>query len=240
MRKEEMSVRKRESAKKVVKVLDKVLKLEANSTSCLTESTSNIRQIQETKVMRRIRNSIINWLIKNSAISEENRELYEYAVYSAELLVLPVIMAIVIGWLSGSTVNGIMLIIPFMFLKKYSGGYHAKKLSICMIISTILLTAMIKMSICDIKPAYMYITTCIAFIELCIVSPIQSDNKILNEKETRYYKKVVVMQLAAYSIIIICSSILNCMIVTKCICLGIILASLMQLPCIVTRRTSIR
>ena len=30
-----MSVRKRESAKKVVKVLDKVLKLEANSTSCL-------------------------------------------------------------------------------------------------------------------------------------------------------------------------------------------------------------
>ena len=35
MRREGMSVRKRESAKKVVKVLDKVLKLEANSTSCL-------------------------------------------------------------------------------------------------------------------------------------------------------------------------------------------------------------
>lgn len=98
--------------------------------------------------MRRIRNSIINWLIKNSAISEENRELYEYAVYSAELLVLPVIMAIVIGWLSGSPVNG--------------------------------------------------------------VSPIQSDNKVLNEKEMRHYKKVVVMQLAVYSIIIICSSILKC------------------------------
>ncbi len=190
--------------------------------------------------MEGVRNSIVNWLIKNSAISEENRELYEYAVYSAELLILPVIMAIVIGWLAGSTVNGIMLIIPFMFLKKYSGGYHAKKLSICMIISNILLTAMIKLSICDIKPAYMYITTCIAFIELCIVSPIQSDNKVLNEKEMRHYKKVVVMQLAVYSIIIICSSILNCMIVTKCICLGIILASIMQLPCIVTRRTSIR
>ena len=109
-----------------------------------------------------------------------------------------------------------------------------------MIISTILLTVMIKLSICDTKPAYMYITTCIAFIELCIVSPIQSDNKVLNEKEMRHYKKVVVMQLAVYSIIIICSSILNCMIVTKCICLGIILASIMQLPCIVTRRTSIR
>ena len=164
--------------------------------------------------MENVRNLVINWLIKNSAISEENRELYEYAVYSAELLVLPVIMAIVIGWLSGSPVNGVLLIIPFMF--------------------------MIRISICDIKPAYMYITTCIAFIELCIVSPIQSDNKVLNEKEMRHYKKVVVMQLAVYSIIIICSSILNCMIVTKCICLGIILASIMQLPCIVTRRTSIR
>ena len=74
--------------------------------------------------MENVRNLVINWLIKNSAISEENHELYEYAVYSAELLVLPVIMAIVIGWLSGSPVNGVLLIIPFMFLKKYSGGYN--------------------------------------------------------------------------------------------------------------------
>ena len=172
--------------------------------------------------MGNVRNLVINWLIKNSAISEENRELYEYAVYSAELLILPVIMAIVIGWLLGSPVNGVLLIIPFMFLKKYSGGYHAKKLSICMIISTILLTAMIGLSICDIKPIYMYMATCIAIIELCLVSPIQSDNKVLNEKEIRHYKKVVVMQLVVCSIIIIYSSILNCMIVTKCICLGII------------------
>lgn len=55
--------------------------------------------------MEGVRNSIINWLIRNSAISEENRELYEYAVYSAELLILPVIMAIMIGWLAGSIVN---------------------------------------------------------------------------------------------------------------------------------------
>ena len=168
--------------------------------------------------MRMIRNSIINWLIKNSAISEENRELYEYAVYSAELLILPVIMAIVIGWLAGSIINGVLLIIPFMLLKKYSGGYHAKKLSICMIISTILLTAMIKLSI----------------------SPIQSDNKVLNEKEIRHYKKIAVMQLAVYSIVIICTSILGCFTAARCICFGIILASFMQLPCIVTKRTSIR
>ena len=127
-----------------------------------------------------------------------------------------------------------------MLLKKYSGGYHAKKLSICMIISTILLTAMIKLSICDIKPLYMYIATCIAIIELCLVSPIQSDNKVLNEKEIRHYKKIAVMQLAVYSIVIICTSILGCFTAARCICFGIILASFMQLPCIVTKRTSIR
>lgn len=176
--------------------------------------------------MEGVRNSIINWLIRNSAISEENRELYEYAVYSAELLILPVIMAIVIGWLAGSIINGVLLIIPFMLLKKYSGGYHAKKLSICMIISTILLTIMIRLSICDIKPVYMYIATCIAIIELCLVSPIQSDNKVLNEKEIRHYKKIAVIQLTVYSIVIICTSILSYFTVAKCMCLGIILASL--------------
>ena len=97
--------------------------------------------------MRMIRNSIINWLIKNSAISEENRELYEYAVYSAELLILPVIMAIVIGWLAGSIINGVLLIIPFMLLKKYSGGYHAKKLSICMIIFLICASVLLRGSL---------------------------------------------------------------------------------------------
>ena len=109
-----------------------------------------------------------------------------------------------------------------------------------MIISTILLTAMIKLSICDIKPLYMYIATCIAIIELCLVSPIQSDNKVLNEKEIRHYKKIAVMQLAVYSIVILCTSILGCFTAARCICFGIILASFMQLPCIVTKRTSIR
>ena len=174
--------------------------------------------------MEGVRNSIINWLIKNSAISEENRELYEYAVYSAELLILPVIMAIVIGWLAGSIINGVLLIVPFMLLKKYSGGYHAKKLSICMIISTILLTIIIRLSICDIKPVYMYIATCITIIELCMVSPIQSDNKVLNEKEIRHYKKIAVMQLEVYSIVIICTSILSYFTVAKCMSIGIILA----------------
>lgn len=37
-------------------------------------------------------NLIINWLIKNSAVSEENRELNEYAVYSAELLISTIII----------------------------------------------------------------------------------------------------------------------------------------------------
>jgi accessory gene regulator B len=82
-----------------------------------------------------IRNSIINWLIKNSAISEENRELYEYAVYSAELLILPVIMAIVIGWLAGSIINGVLYNI-FIFLNV------TESLWIFLYVTTILLYVM--------------------------------------------------------------------------------------------------
>ena len=125
--------------------------------------------------MERCTGKITDWLIKCGAIPETDRELYEYAIYSILLSLSPMLLALAIGALFGSAVQGVLTITPFVILRKFSGGYHAKKLSIFMIISTILLTVMIKLSICDTKPAYMYITTCIAFIELCIVSPIQSE-----------------------------------------------------------------
>lgn len=83
---------------------------------------------------------IVEWLINHDAIKSEDKELYEYALYSLWLLATPLFLAIIIGGCLGGVKEGIIIVIPFMLIRKFSGGYHAKHLWICLIGSTILLS----------------------------------------------------------------------------------------------------
>ena len=47
------------------------------------------------------RKLIINWLIKSKAIKDNERELYEYALYSIVLLLSPAFISIAIGCIMG-------------------------------------------------------------------------------------------------------------------------------------------
>ena len=71
------------------------------------------------------RKLIINWLIKSKAIKDNERELYEYALYSIVLLLSPAFISIAIGCIMGIPINGVLMVIPFLFLRKFSGGFHA-------------------------------------------------------------------------------------------------------------------
>ena len=126
---------------------------------------------------------IINWLIKTGALSAEDRELYEYALISTIMLVSPLLLSVAISAIMGSPVNGLILVIPFMTIRKYSGGYHSKRLASCIIESTILLTVMIYISKTMCINIYSYLILIIASIELCIASPIKSDNKDINNEK---------------------------------------------------------
>lgn len=132
---------------------------------------------------------IVEWLINHDAIKSEDKELYEYALYSLWLLATPLFLAIIIGGCLGGVKEGIIIVIPFMLIRKFSGGYHAKHLWICLIGSTILLSLCILMSFyleCDWKLAGI---TIIAGIGMGYFSPIDHENKRLNDKEKNYIKR---------------------------------------------------
>lgn len=76
--------------------------------------------------MEKCTDTVVNWMIRCNAINEADKELYKYALYSFFLLVSPLILAGVIGFGLGSVKHGVALIFPFVVLRKFSGGYHAK------------------------------------------------------------------------------------------------------------------
>ncbi|MGM9946680.1 accessory gene regulator B family protein, partial [Floccifex sp.] len=89
--------------------------------------------------MERLACKLITWMIDMQAITEEDRELYEYAAYSFFITMAPLMLVILFGSFMGFLVESIVFIIPFMAIRKFSGGYHMKSPITCFVISCFLL-----------------------------------------------------------------------------------------------------
>ena len=70
---------------------------------------------------------LTQWLIENEAIEEADKELYEYALYSIGITISPLVIVLIFGLWLGVPIEGVTMVLPFMCIRKYSGGYHAKK-----------------------------------------------------------------------------------------------------------------
>lgn len=178
---------------------------------------------------------IVRWLIKSKVIADEEKELYHYAAYSFLLTIAPLLMTILFGCLLGELKNSIILIVPFMLIRKFSGGYHARRSWTCILLSSVLLCMCIYASSKINYNFYFAIITLIATIGLALFSPIDSENRRLDAIERKFYKKATIYISEFFWILSIGFCLLNLEIVSTCISIGIILSFGLQLPCIFRR-----
>lgn len=175
---------------------------------------------------------IVEWLVKKGTILQEDQELYEYAAYCFILSISPIIIIMVMGSLMGKTIESLLIITPFMFLRKFSGGFHAKQAWICMFCTNgILFICMYTVLYIKYSSILNIITIC-ATISLIIFSPIDSENRKLDLYEKRKYKITA-------SIITFIFLMLYCLLVVYsyttyavCVAEGLILTASLQVPCI--------
>ena len=139
--------------------------------------------------MEQVARKTVSWLIKQRAVEEEKRKLYEYAVQSFLWNIAPFLYAIFIGTLMRKTWISIILIIPFMSIRKYSGGFHAKSGRKCVVSSSILLFVAISIASRITYGTFFSIIVLLAVISLIIFSPIDSENRKLDQKESVMRKK---------------------------------------------------
>lgn len=173
---------------------------------------------------------VVDWMIHNHAIHKEDKGLYVFALDSAVMLVLPLLLGGAIGFLLGSLKHGIILVVPFMILRKFSGGYHAKKRWICTVLSSLLLFLCIALSMKVQFGQTVIISTILAAISLAIFSPIDSENRLLDKKEKWIYKRMVIYCLILFGFINIFLFILNAYTYMVALSTGIQLSALLQLP----------
>ena len=92
-------------------------------------------------MIARMSSIIVKWLLHAGAISENDRELYEYAAYSFLFSLLPLILIMLLGCASGMLLEGVLMIVPFILVRKFSGGFHLQSPGVCFVSSLLLLSA---------------------------------------------------------------------------------------------------
>lgn len=175
------------------------------------------------------------WLHKSGAISEDDRELYEYAAYVFLITVLPLLLVVIIGIVTGMLENGVLFIIPFLLLRKFSGGFHTKHIGTCFLLSVCVLSlCMFFIEYCE-HNIIMDLSTIGAMISLIALSPVDSENRHLNVKEQKRYRIIVRYIVCFWGIVYFALCAVGKDRNAVCISFGLMLTASLQILCLLQR-----
>lgn len=181
-------------------------------------------------MISKLSDKIVEYFLKQSDISADERELYQYGFFVLLSQILYFITSIVIGFICGAVFESIVFYIAFQFIRRYAGGYHAETETRCEILSTLSILACIV--VIRLSKAYNFQTVLLiisAVSAVCIFSlcPLDTPEKPLSDKEFKYFRRVSWLILLVIVIAVIVSYAFEFQMVTVPCCLSLILESIL-------------
>lgn len=177
---------------------------------------------------------ITDWLIGCNAIPESDRELYEYALYSIFLTISPVLIAITVGFFFKTVTKGILIILPFVVIRKYSGGYHTKKPGVCLVASSLILVLCMMLSFFIQCRWWGMCLVAVSVASLAYFSPVDNENRLLKEEERKGCKKKTAMIASTFFVVVMLLHFLGFHVYEVSISMGIILSACLQVPAVIS------
>ena len=161
-------------------------------------------------MIRFISRAVAEWLLKHGAISVNEKELYEYSIYSFLFTLTPLFLVLMVSIPLNMAVEGILLITPFIFLRKFAGGFHFQTPLPCIIVSTLVLLGCLLENRIILEYGSFIIHTLLVYasiVPICILSPIDSENRQLSAKEKSAFHRIAIVlatiNAALYSLLLI-------------------------------------
>ncbi|MCM1568497.1 MAG: accessory gene regulator B family protein [Roseburia sp.] len=183
-------------------------------------------------MLQRSSEFIAGWLIRHEAIRAEDRDLYVYAAYNLCFTTIPLLCFLILCGIIGRGMNGAVILISALAIRRYAGGYHARTPQVCVLCSCGLL-AICLFGSCVVENGMMVgMAAFIATAGLWILSPVDSENRRLDNEEQvhcRRHARTVALFLFGLYIVF---SFFHLSVLAVCIALGILLAGFLQFICI--------
>lgn len=144
-------------------------------------------------MISRLSDLIVKCFLKQSDITDDEQDLYQYGFFILLSQILYLIIAIIIGALLGTVLESIIFYIAFQFIRRYAGGYHASTETRCEIMSTLSILAciiVIRLSrIYDFQTVLLIISS-VSAVCIFVLCPLDTPEKPLSESEFKYFRKI--------------------------------------------------
>jgi accessory gene regulator B len=144
-------------------------------------------------------------LIKHNSALEEKRKIYEYGLSLLYSSIFTTLGTILIYSVLGYFNEIILVMLFFAFLRTFAGGFHASSRTSCFTIFTVLSGSVIWLSQNVSLELYFNelsygLLLCIIFIS--IFAPLDTNSKLLKEKQKKDYRKKSILIVLSQSLII--------------------------------------
>lgn len=165
---------------------------------------------------------ITNWLLDNQNMSSSEYEIVEYGVESIMSNLTGTLLVIVVGMFLDCMIEGILVWIFLLPLRKNAGGYHAKTKTGCFLMSASIftLTFRILLKANWANDIYTFITIISSICIFCL-APVETHNKTLDIQEIHVYRRkariILIAQLVLYMMALFCGSRPLCQVLTASI-----------------------
>lgn len=141
--------------------------------------------------------SIIEYQLHIGTIKKDDENVYQYGYTLLIEMLLNLVLSLIVSGLIGKIKECIIVLIMFIPLRSFCGGYHAKKTWQCVIFSNLsILSVLIGAELLmQFKiPTLVYIITDIVLgIIVVFFSPVESENNKLNAVERRHFQKYALL-----------------------------------------------
>jgi len=141
-------------------------------------------------------NRIAAVFVQHGESSEEDADIYAYAVEAILAVLFNVAICLVISFAFGRVPEGVIFISTFALLRRFTGGYHAGSHNKCILtFATLLICAMLLSSFVSGLQSAIFITIAfavLAWLGILVFAPIDDANKRCEgEHKYRLKKKCV-------------------------------------------------
>lgn len=144
-------------------------------------------------MISKIAQKIVDALCVASVVDEEDKELYTYGFFVLVSRIFFFLVTIIWGIAFGILWESILFYFIFTVIRSYAGGVHASKESSCtlytslaMLISTMIIKMFLYMEMTVVSAMILLI----GYVLIVIFSPLDTNEKPLDDNERRKYKKI--------------------------------------------------
>lgn len=145
--------------------------------------------LKKVVIKRQMISRVMQILQEQGYVDASNDKIILLGLQRTKALMEDMIFAIVLGLFLGNVFAGLLFEISFNVNRMYTGGYHASSKKMCNIISkgnTII--CLIAAFLCPINADVFYIMAGCSAITIFLLTPIESENKKINDMERKIYK----------------------------------------------------